>query len=124
MKLKNKYKHHIYSKKNKKKYYKNLIFSKLFLSMDIVLIDNKLLINQKANIFLKTIIAFLTPLSIFLIPLIILTYGLSSLLNFKDFLNYLKFKKIYKYNIERFIDEIYVIEENTEEYKKIFNIYS
>ena len=122
MKLKNKYKHHIYSKKNKKKYYKNLIVSKLFLSMDIVLINNKLIINQKANVFLKLIIALLTPLSVFLIPLIIIIYGLSSLLEFKNLINYLNFKKIYKYNTERFIDEIYVKEENVEEYKKIFKI--
>ena len=122
MKLKNKYKHHIYSKKNKKKYYKNLIVSKLFLSMDIVLINNKLIINQKANVFLKLIIALLTPLSVFLIPLIIIIYGLQSLLEFKNLLDYLNFKKIYKYNTERFIDEIYVKEENVEEYKKIFKI--
>ena len=122
MKLKNKYKHHIYSKKNKKKYYKNLIVSKLFLSMDIVLINNKLIINQKANVFLKLIIALLTPLSVFLIPLIIIIYGLKSLLEFKNLMDYLNFKKIYKYNTERFIDEIYVKEENVEEYKKIFKI--
>ena len=122
MKLKNKYKHHIYSKKNKKKYYKNLIVSKLFLSMDIVLINNKLIINQKASVFLKLIIALLTPLSVFLIPLIIIIYGLSSLLEFKNLMDYLNFKKIYKYNTERFIDEIYVKEENVEEYKKIFKI--
>ena len=122
MKLKNRYKHHIYSKKNKKKYYKNLIVSKLFLSMDIVLINNKLIINQKANVFLKLIIALLTPLSVFLIPLIIIIYGLSSLLEFKNLMDYLNFKKIYKYNTERFIDEIYVKEENVEEYKKIFKI--
>ena len=122
MKLKNKYKHHIYSKKNKKKYYKNLIISKLFLNMEIVLINNKLIINQKANVFLKIIIALLTPFSIFLIPLIILIYGLSSLLEFKNLIDYLNFKKIYKYNTERFIDEIYVKEERTEEYKKLFKI--
>ena len=62
MKLKNKYKHHIYSKKNKKKYYKNLIVSNLFLSMDIVDNGKRLIINQKANVFLKLIIALLTPL--------------------------------------------------------------
>ena len=122
MKLKNKYKNYIYSKKNKKKYYKNLIISKLFLNMEIVLINNKLIINQKANVFLKIIIALLTPFSIFLIPLIILIYGLSSLLEFKNLIDYLNFKKIYKYNTERFIDEIYVKEERTEEYKKLFKI--
>ena len=122
MKLKNKYKHHIYSKKNKKKYYKNLIVSKLFLSMDIVDNGKRLIINQKANVFLKLIIALLTPLSIFLIPLIIIIYGLKSLLEFKNLMDYLNFKKIYKYNTERFIDEIYVKEENVEEYKKIFKI--
>ena len=122
MKLKNKYKHHIYSKKNKKKYYKNLIVSKLFLSMDIVDNGNGLIINQKANVFLKLIIALLTPLSVFLIPLIIIIYGLSSLLEFKNLMDYLNFKKIYKYNTERFIDELYVTEENTEKYKEIFKI--
>ena len=122
MKLKNKYKHHIYSKKNKKKYYKNLIVSNLFLSMDIVDNGKRLIINQKANVFLKLIIALLTPLSIFLIPLIIIIYGLKSLLEFKNLMDYLNFKKIYKYNTERFIYEIYVKEENVEEYKKIFKI--
>ena len=122
MKLKNRYKHHIYSKKNKKKYYKNLIVSKLFLSMDIVDNGNGLIINQKANVFLKLIIALLTPLSVFLIPLIIIIYGLQSLLEFKNLLDYLNFKRIYKYNTERFIDESYVKEENVEEYKKIFKI--
>jgi hypothetical protein len=122
MKLKNRYKHHIYSKKNKKKYYKNLIVSNLFLSMDIVDNGKRLIINQKANVFLKLIIALLTPLSIFLIPLIIIIYGLKSLLEFKNLMDYLNFKKIYKYNTERFIYEIYVKEENVEEYKKIFKI--
>ena len=122
MKLKNKYKHHIYSKKNKKKYYKNLIVSNLFLSMDIVDNGKRLIINQKANVFLNILIALLTPLSILLIPLTILIYGLSSLLEFKNLMDYLNFKKIYKYNTERFVDELYVKEENTEEYKKIFKI--
>ena len=79
MKLKNKYKHYIYSKKNKKKYYKNLIISKLFLNMDIIYNGKIIIINQKANVFLKIIIALLTPLSVLFIPLTILIYGLSCL---------------------------------------------
>ncbi len=43
-------------------------------------------------------------------------------IEFKNLMDYLNFKKIYKYNTERFIDEIYVTEENTEEYKKFLKI--
>lgn len=122
MKLKNKYKHYIYSKKNKKKYYKNLIISKLFLNMDIIYNGKRIIINQKANMFLKIIIALLTPLSVLFIPLTILIYGLSCLKEYKNLLDFFNFKKIYKYNTERFIDEFYVTEENTEKYKEIFKI--